>query len=494
MQNRGGRAGLVAEKAVERILGPRAERLMPRDADFFYGEYPGHRNHLVTALFFDSAGHPAAEVDVEGASAWLAERLHYAQFFTHRIQREVLDLDYPYWVAADIDLSQHVHVHAVTERGWGPVGEVLAQVVAEPVDLTVPPWEMHVVTGIRGAHDLPEKAVGVFLKVHHCAADGMAMRELTYRIFSDEVAGEPAEGESMASRAGMAARAVGTLPRNAARFGKGIAVTKAAEKRVQESESSGDLVRSEKVRSTVLNGKASGEIAIDFVILPMDDVGRIRKAVPGCTVNDVLMAVVSGALRESGANDEEFSRSQLVAKVPRSVRSLEAWHSANQLAMMSIPLHNREPDPLVRLRAICESSRKVKQRTDDVNVRRRAARIESTPAILMNAAAWGARVGTQNVAGERRDHTMVSNIPIDSTDRVFCGAPAMEILPNQPPGDGDLLRHYMCFKSRDELTLNVLADKSVLPDVATYCVLIKKSFDDLCSAAARFESSEQRRL
>lgn len=483
MRNRGGRSGLVMGKAVERILGPRAERLMPRDADFFYGEYPGHRNHLVTAIFFDTADHPKAEVNAERASVWMAERLHYARFFTHRLQREVVDLDYPYWVAADVDLSKHVHVHAVTERGWDPVGEVLAQVVAEPVDLSLPPWEMHVVTGIRGAHDLPEKAVGVFLKVHHCAADGMAMRELTYRMFSDEVEGEPAEGESVASRAGMAARAVGTLPRNAARFGKGIAVTKAAENRVQAAESAGELVRSRKVPSTLLNGKATGSIGVDFAVLPVEDVMQIRKAVPGSTVNDVLLAVVSGALREAGANDEEFSRSQLVAKVPRSVRSLEAWHSANQLAMMSIPLHNQELDPLSRVAMIRESSRNVKQRTDDVNVRQRAARIETTPAILMSVAAWGARMGAQNVAGERANHTMVSNIPIDSTDRVFCGAPMMGSLPNQPPGDGDLLRHYMCFKNADELTLNVLADRSVLPDVAKYCSLVRESFDDLRRAA-----------
>ena len=55
---------------------------------------------------------------------------------------------------------------------------MLGRVLSAPLDLDLPPWELHVVTGVRGAHDLPDEAVIVCLKVHHSAGDGLALPAL----------------------------------------------------------------------------------------------------------------------------------------------------------------------------------------------------------------------------------------------------------------------------------------------------------------------------
>lgn len=76
----------------------------PRDAEFVYNESGGHLSHMVCAYFFDTTGHPLAEMTHDDAVRWITERFGYWPLFTSRLQRVPLDLDYPYWVPADFDV------------------------------------------------------------------------------------------------------------------------------------------------------------------------------------------------------------------------------------------------------------------------------------------------------------------------------------------------------------------------------------------------------
>lgn len=69
----------------------------PRDAEFVYNESGGHLSHMVCAYFFDTTGHPLAEMTHDDAVRWITERFGYWPLFTSRLQRVPLDLDYPYW-------------------------------------------------------------------------------------------------------------------------------------------------------------------------------------------------------------------------------------------------------------------------------------------------------------------------------------------------------------------------------------------------------------
>lgn len=461
------------------------ERLQPRDAEFHFNERPGHRSHLVAVHMFDATGVPGARLTAEQAQRWMERRLGFAPFFTRRIRREFWDLDYPYWVPVEVDLAEHVFVHAVDEPGWRPVEALLSDVVAEPVDLTRPPWELHVVTGVTGVHDVPGDLVAVFLKLHHSAGDGLAVRELTLRMYADVPEPDAVPSRPPAPAAPMmAARAAATLPWRVGTAVRAIRGSREAMDQVEAAESSGEIDAVTSLPPTRLNGKAVGEVAVDFMTFDLGEVSAIRAAVPGATVNDVLLATVAGALREYLGEDGAPMVGPLAAMVPRSVRGIERWSSSNQLVVLAISLHADVDDPIARLGLIAGSSRRAKERSDFLPAREVAARKETTPSLLMKLTSRVSRMASEAADRPRPSHTMVSNIPLDAEGLEFCGAPHAAVLPNQPPIDGDLLRHFLCRGRGTQLTVNVCADSTAVPDLDRYLVLLRRSFEELHGAAA----------
>jgi diacylglycerol O-acyltransferase / wax synthase len=90
-------------------------------------------------------------------------------------------------------------------------------------------------------------------------------------------------------------------------------------------------------------------------------VKRVRAALGG-TVNDVILAVVAGALRRLFASRGEEPERELRVLVPVSVRPAEARGTfGNQVAAMFCPLPVGEPDPVARLRAVSESMKHLKE-------------------------------------------------------------------------------------------------------------------------------------
>ncbi|QDQ98323.1 wax ester/triacylglycerol synthase domain-containing protein [Tomitella fengzijianii] len=469
-----------------RDVGGTGNRLQPRDAEFHFHERPGHRSHLVAAHMFDATGVPEAQLTLEQAYEWMSRRLSFAPFFTRRIRREFWDLDYPYWVPADVDLADHVFVHEVDGPGWAPVAGYLEQVVAEPVDLTRPPWELHVVTGVSGVHDVPGELVIVLLKIHHSAGDGLAVRELTARMYAEVGKPEASPPRDSAPIAPiMAARAAFSLSWRVGSAVRAIRATREALAQVEEAEAAGEIDRVVLDPPTRLNGPAVGGVAIDFMTFGLDDVAAIRAASPGATVNDVLLATVAGGLREYLGADGAPTRAPLSAMVPRSVRGVEQWSSSNQIVLLAISLHFDVDDPMKRLALIAESSRRAKERSDFRAARIVATRKETTPSLLMKLTAGVNRAASAFADKPRSSHTMVSNIALDSEGLHFCGAPHAAVLPNQPPINGDLLRHFLCRGRSSQLTVNVCADTAAVPDLDRYLTLLRQSFSGLKDVALR---------
>ena len=134
---------------------------------------------------------------------------------------------------------------------------------------------------------------------------------------------------------------------------------------------------------------------------------------------------------------------------------------------------------------IVDSSRSAKARSDHPDVRSLATRKDTTPALLMRLTAEvGHRVSADPDA-PRESHTMVSNIPFDGEGLAFCGAPHAALLPNQPPVDGDLLRHFLCRGVGSQLAFNICAAVSAVPDVGRYLALLQDSFEQLRGATDR---------
>ena len=103
-----------------------------------------------------------------------------------------------------------------------------------------------------------------------------------------------------------------------------------------------------------------------FTSTPLDEIKAIKNHF-GVTVNDVVMAIIAGALRAWLSERDELPAAPLAAMVPISVRAPEQSGAfGNRMAMMIPPLHTEEPDPERRLRLTHESMRSAKERHEAV--------------------------------------------------------------------------------------------------------------------------------
>ncbi|ROZ49539.1 DUF1298 domain-containing protein [Rhodococcus sp. WS3] len=463
----------------------RVMQLNPRDADFIYNEADGHLGHLIGVYFFETSQHPQAEFSEEQAVEWVTARLGHNRMFTQRIQRTPLGLEHPHWVPdPDFDVRNHVRVTDITESGWAPLQKPLSALLTSRMDLTRPPWELHFFNGIEGLDDLPGRLTAVVLKSHHSGADGIAIKMLGETIFSDRL--RPAEFEPTVPflKARMLLESALGFPQQLLRFARHVPGNREAARAVDAAQAAGEWVESyHETPATRFNGKVSGSGTLEQITLPGAEVRQVKAAVPGATINDVLLAVVGGALARYLTEKGEKHKGSLVAMVPRSMRKVEEWESANQLVTLAIDMHTDVEDPLERVAHIADSARSEKTRTSHLAVRRLSAAVETAPAPLLRLMAYTRGKNSHELSRPRYMHTMVSNIPLSVEGLTLNGAPGAAVLANQPPVDGDGLRHFMVAASGGGLTLNVIADTASMPDLHHYIELLRASFEELKKSA-----------
>ncbi len=152
------------------------------------------------------------------------------------------------------------------------------------------------------------------------------------------------------------------------------------------------------------------ERAVAFAELDMALV-RVLKDRFGSTINDVVLAVCSGALRTHLVAHDQDVESPLVAVVPVSVRGEEGVAVGNQLSAMFVPLANDRQTPLERLRTVTAASASCKGQERAVGYGPMATLMADAipPALAKPAIQLGVRSGVLRKV--RAGNLMVSNVP-----------------------------------------------------------------------------------
>ncbi|WP_254699020.1 wax ester/triacylglycerol synthase domain-containing protein [Rhodococcus sp. SGAir0479] len=461
----------------------RCARLEPRDAEFVYNEHDGHLEHLVAVYLFDETSASSTSLTEERVREWMHARLGSHRVFTSVITRSPLGIDHPHWVPTEtVDLRHHLRVWAAPGPGWDGVGPLLGEMVTSRVDLARPPWELHVITGVTGLdlHDGPVTAVA--LKLHHSAADGLAVMELAHKLFSETPLPAPAAAPVRLPRTRMLVRSVRDIPRRTRTLVRSVPGNRASARAVEAACAAGDWPRLPRRPATRFNTVASGRACLRSIVLPGKQVAATRSAAPGITINDVVLAAVGGALDRYLREHGERPDGALVAMVPRSMRRLERWQSANQLVVLAVDMHTDVADPVDRLTAVSASSRLEKKRTSHPAMRRQVAAMDTAPPLIWRLAAYLRRRNRYESNTSRTSHTMISNIPLTVDGLTFGGARAVAVLGSQPPIDGDRLRHFVTTASGGDLVLTVIADPEVMPDLPHYLEVIRTSLGELHDA------------
>jgi diacylglycerol O-acyltransferase / wax synthase len=463
------------------------------DAIFLYLERPHAPNQITTLGIYDPSTAPGGRITFDMILANIERRLHLARSFRQKAVRVPMDLDRPYWIEdAEFDLEFHVRHSALPEPGdWSQLCLQVAQLHSRALDPTRPLWEAHVIEGLNDVDGIADGAYAVVWKVHHAAIDGVAGAEMITAIHDLTPEAEPAppEGQwepeqepSTWSLLGRAARNNAATPLRLARV---LGQTVPALRHLPSKLRRGELrLPSSSVPRTRFNGRVTAHRAFEARRFGLDDVKKMRSSVPGATVNDSALAVVGGAMRKYLSEKGDLPPQSLVAMVPISVRAKgEQGATGNRLSMMTVPLGTDIADPVERLAAVTEVTKRSRQLNDAIGARALTEYSQFIPGGLVGLAGRGLGLLANSGRGGVMCNTVVTNVPGPQVSMYSGGARLAGLYGLGPILDGVGLMHIIS-SYHGAFNVSVTACREMLPDAAWYAECIEESFRDQLKGSA----------
>jgi diacylglycerol O-acyltransferase / wax synthase len=453
------------------------------DALFLYLERPHAPNHITTLAIYDPATAGGGEVTFETILANIERRLHLAASFRQKALRVPLDLDRPYWIEdSEFDLEFHVRHSALPKPGdWRQLCLQVARLHSRALDPTRPLWEAHV---IEGLNEVAGGAFAILWKVHHAAVDGIAGAEMLTAIHDLTPDAEPSapdhewDPEHEPSNWALLANAGRNHAANPIRLVRMLGQTLPPLRHLP--------LRRPRPRASVprtrFNGRVTAHRIFEARQFGLDDVKRIRSAVPGATVNDSALAIVGGALRKFLSEKGELPDESLVAMVPISVRARgEQGAAGNRLSMMTAPLGTDVADPVERLALITEATRQSKQLSEAIGLRALTDYSQFIPGALVGLAGRGLGLLADSGRGPVCN-TVVTNVPGPRMPMYSGGARMAALYGLGPIVDGVGLMHIISSYC-GSFNVSVTACREMLPDPAWYAECIEESFGEQLKAS-----------
>jgi diacylglycerol O-acyltransferase len=444
------------------------ERMTGIDPMFIYSDTRETPMEIAYACVFDPSTADGG-YSFERVADVLATRITTLASFRRRLVTVPLGLDHPRWVDdPDFDLSNHLHRAAIPEPG----GEVeftkmVAEVMGRPLQPEQPPWEMHVIEGLAGG------MVGLIAKVHHAVIDGVAGAQVLAQLLDLTPEGSavtepcrPWVPPRLPSGARLVTDALPSLirsPIRALRALREIGSTAVRLARCALDDDTGPV-------SIPLGAPATFESpvharrSVSFAELDLAKVRSLKDRY-GSTINDVVLAVCSGALRAHLSVHDQDTESPLVAVVPVSVRGDgEADAGGNQLSAMFVPLANDRLTPLERLRTVTASSASCKGQERAVGFGPMATMVADAipPALARPVIQLGVRSGVLRKL--RAGNLMISNVPGPDFPLYFAGMELRAVHPLGPVVDGVAL-NITVQSYRESLFVGINACAMAVPDL-----------------------------
>ena len=421
-------------------------------------------------------------------------RVHLVPIFGMKLAKTIWQIDHPGWVdAGELDFDYHIQSAKLPKPGnRKQLEDMVAQLHSERLDRTKPLWQFTVIEGLEG------RQAALYSKVHHAAVDGGAGMVITKALY--DVTEEPREVEPPQPKA--PSRKPSDLER--AILGISDVAANMARQQLTMLESIPKMMgQVTEMVAPVLAGK----VGIPQLLAPrtpfnvtvdakrsygarsvsLKDVKGIAKAT-GTKLNDVVMAIVSGATRTYLMRKQELPDAALVAFVPISLREVGNSDINNQVFGMNVPLASNYGDPIKRLRKIAQESGATKTLAGGVK--------DAAPQDFTLIGAPTLLPGLMQLYGATKlaDYIpQVVNMCISNTQGppfpLYCaGAKVTALYPvsiaTHGVGLNVTVQSYL-----DHLDFGVTADYKALPDVDVYADLLVSSFEELKYAVQKAEAA-----
>ncbi len=461
------------------------ERLSGLDASYLYTESPSLHMHTLKISILDVSEVPGG-YSFERVKEVLAEHLHLLPPFRRRFVPVPLSLHHPVWVEdAGFDIDNHVRRTTAPAPG-GPreLDAVISDIASTPLDRSRPLWEVWVVEGLEDGQ------VGFVGKIHHTAADGVAASALlanVMRLEPGELHPDPPSRpwwpQPIPGARRLVLDALRDLVLMLVRLPALIYETAKKVRRVVQVRREADTddlpPGAFAGPRTSFNQGLTPRRAFGSITLPLEEFKQVKTAF-GVTINDVVLTVVAGSVREYLIGRGESHETPLVAAVPVSsdapgtVRLL-----GNKVSNMFTALRTDIDDPVERLLATSRVTSTAKDLQNALGVETMEQWVEYTPP---KPYAW---LWHRFVPRLKRPpiNCIVSNVPGPKQPLYIAGARMTGLFSVGPILEGVGL-NVTVWSYLDNMNFSAICCPDTLPDVHAITEGLRHALDDLVKAAA----------
>ena len=340
------------------------DRLSGLDASFLYLESSAQLLHVCGVIVLDPETMPDG-YDFARFRDELERRIDGVPMFHRKLKQVPLGIDHPVWVEDDdFDIDRHVHRMALPSPGGErELADLCGHMAGIPLDRSRPLWEFVVIEGLESGK------VAIFTKMHHCTVDGVSGANAISFLCSLEPDAPPLESAPedstlprTPSDAELLVRGVVSNLTKPVQVARLVAPTAAVlTKTIGRARSGTAMAAPLRAPRTSFNGTITGHRTVALEDLSLDKIKEIKNAVPGATVNDVVLTLCGGALRRYLDERGELPTSSLVASVPVSVRGKgKKEGGSNKVSTIFSRLGTDIEDPLDRLAQVSEGNTNAK--------------------------------------------------------------------------------------------------------------------------------------
>ena len=393
------------------------EPLSYLDASFLALETKTSHMHVAGVALLDAAPLKGEDggIDIARIRAHVESKLRYIPRYRQRLDWVPFDRR-PVWVDDEhFSIDYHLRHSSLPRPGTETQLKQLAgRIVSMPLDRSKPLWELWVVEG------LDDDRFALIAKIHHCMIDGISGVDLTTILLNVVPSSEVEEPEvwvprpaptatqlSVAELARLTGRLVDRLSHFSEAVRDGVMLT---DRTLDKSAAAFSSLRSGWLRAadrTPLNPDIGPNRRFDWTDTPLEAIKDLKNKLGG-SVNDVVLAITAGAVRQFLIDERDYDVSGAEFRVmnPVSTRTADQRGAlGNQIAMWLLDLPIQEADPRVRFEKVKEATSNLKKTNQALGAATLVEISSGTPITLLSLA--------NRVVGQRiRPFNMtVTNIP-----------------------------------------------------------------------------------
>jgi len=433
------------------------KRLSGWDAVLLYSETPNVHMHTIKAAVIELDA-DSRDFRIDAFREVIAGRMDKLVPLGYQLIDVPLKFHHPMWREnCDVDFSYHIRPWTVAAPGGRrELDEAIGQIAGTPLDRSRPLWEMYFVEGL--AND----RIAVVVKIHHALADGVASANLmahgmdlmpTPEVGSYASDPQPSKLELMASAFADHMRHIGRIPATVRYTAQGLGRVRRSSRKL-----SPELTMPFTPPPTFMNHKITPERMFATATLAFADVKETAKKL-GATINDMVLAMSSGALRTLLLRYDGKTE-PLLASVPVSYDFSPERISGNRFTGMMVALPADSDDPLERVRLCHQNAVSAKESHQLMG-----------PELIARWAAYWPPAGTEavfrwlsNRDGQNKILNLnISNVPGPRQRGRVGGALVTEIYSVGPLTAGSGL-NITVWSYVDQLNISVLSDGATVKD------------------------------